>query len=166
MRNCLNQKTQTWKEFVLHHPAHFLPTPYKPRAWAGLFISKVIVTFLEQLFIQLKEDIVRKSSHIFELDALFLLIQLFSTWLFFLSLPSNGKACTGTEPAGGVHERYLQGSIRKGFPALFRGARKAANMREKQNKYTAGVICLQDLCQLQVTILPVIFKGFDGRKSA
>lgn len=28
------------------------------------------------------------------------------------------------------------------------------------------VTCLQDLCQLQDTMLPVLFKGFDGRKLA
>lgn len=48
-----------------------------------------------------------------------------------------------------------------------REARKAADTRQKVNKYRARALylpCLQGLCQLQDTVLPVLFKGFDGRK--
>lgn len=60
----------------------------------------------------------------------------------------------------------IQGPVRKGFCALYSEIRKAADMREKGNKYTARVIYLQDSCQLQDIMLPVLFKGFDARKSA
>lgn len=169
MRNCSHWRTQTWKEFVLHHPARFLPTPYNPRALAELFISKVIVTSLEKLFIGLKELIVRKSSHVYELDAL---LNFFSCnfsprgYFFSLFLLSNSKACIGMELAGGVYEKYSR-FCKERIPCLvFREARNAADMREKGNKHTASVMCLQDLCQLQDTVLPVLFKGFDGRKLA
>lgn len=60
----------------------------------------------------------------------------------------------------------IQGSVRKGFCALYSEMRKAADMREEGNKYIARVIYLQDSCQLQDIVLPVLFKGFDARKSA
>lgn len=50
--------------------AHFLPTPYNPRALVWLVISKVFVTSLEQLFIGLQEITARKSSYVSELGAL------------------------------------------------------------------------------------------------
>lgn len=57
----------------------------QPQNLAGLFISKVIVTSLERLLIGLKDLIVRKSSHVFELDALSFLISS-SHIIFLLSL--------------------------------------------------------------------------------
>lgn len=38
----------------------------------------------------------------------------------------------------------IQGSVRKGFHALYSEIRKAGDMREEGNKYTARVIYLQD----------------------
>lgn len=74
------------------------------------------------------------------------------------------KACTGMELAGGAYERYLQ-FCKEMIPCLVcREARKAADTRDNINKHRARVICLQDPCQLQDTVLPVLFKGFDGRK--
>jgi len=79
---------------------------------------------------------------------------------------SNSEACIGVELTGGVYERYPR--FCKGrIPCLvFREATKAADARENGNKYTARVICLQDLCQLQDTVLPLLFKGFDDSKLA
>lgn len=85
---------------------HFLPTPYNPRALAGLFISKVFVTSLEKLFIGLKELTVRKSSHVSELGAL---LNYFFSYNFFprgLLLLMMRKACIGMEFAGYVYGRY------------------------------------------------------------
>lgn len=66
----------------------------------------------------------------------------------------------GMELARGVYERDSR-FCKERIPYLvFREARKAADMRQKGNKYTARVICLQDLCELQDTVLPVLFKGF------
>lgn len=92
MRNCLNQRTQTWKEFSLHHPAYFLPTPCSSRALAGLFISKVIITSLEKLFRGLKDLTVRKSSHVSELDALLIFSFSYNFIICLLLLLSNSEA--------------------------------------------------------------------------
>lgn len=43
---------------------------------------------------------------------------------------------------------------------------KGSRQREEGNKNTATVIYLQDSCQLQDIMLPVLFKGVDARKSA
>lgn len=60
----------------------------------------------------------------------------------------------------------IQGSVRKGFRALYSEIRKAADIREEGNKYTARAIYLQGSCQMQDIVLPVLFKGLDARKSA
>lgn len=60
----------------------------------------------------------------------------------------------------------IQGSVWKRFISFNSEIRKAADMREEGNKYTARVIYLQDSCQLQDIMLPILFKGFEIRKSA
>lgn len=149
--------------------AHFLPTPYNPRALAGLFISKVFVTSLEKLFIGLKELTSRKSSHVTELGAL---LNYFFSYNFF---PHGYLLSFVIDYEKSMHWQWssldmflegIQGSVRKRFCALYSETRKAADMREEGNKYTARVIYLQDSCQLQDIVLPILFKWFDARKSA
>lgn len=60
--------------------AHFLPTPYNPRALVRLFISKVFVTSLEELFIGIQELTARKSPHVSEFGAL---LNYFFSYNFF-----------------------------------------------------------------------------------
>lgn len=134
MRNCLNQRTQTWKEFSLHHPAYFLPTPCSSRALAWLFISKVIITSLEKLLIGLKNLIVRKSSCVFELDALLILSFSYNFIICLLLLSSNSEA---------RWHRACWRCLRKVFkfckernPYLaFRRVKRTADIMEKRNKY-------------------------------
>lgn len=105
------------KRICITSPSPFPANTSQPRALARLFISKVIVTSLEQLFIGLKELIVRKSSHVSELDAL---VNNFFSYNFaprgyFFSCVVNSKA----QSLPKVFMKGIQGSVRKGFPALY-----------------------------------------------
>lgn len=70
----LESDNSNMKGIYITSSSPFPANALQPQNLAGLFISKVIVTSLERLLIGLRDLIVRKSSHVFQLDALFSLI--------------------------------------------------------------------------------------------
>lgn len=103
--------------------AHFLPTPYNPRALVRPFISKVFVTSLEELFIGIQELTARKSPHVSEFGALlnyFFSYNFFPVVTYYLLLLITRKTCIGMEFAGYVYGRYLGLSMERILCLVFR----------------------------------------------
>jgi len=66
----LESEDSNTKGICMTSPSPFPANALQPRALAGLFISKVIVTPLEKRFTGLKDLTARKPSHASELDTL------------------------------------------------------------------------------------------------